>query len=73
MVSRIAIFPTFVKDNWVFRISISDDTNIMVICIDTMNPTGLMIRFFTDPQDAIGFMTECSAGKHQDENNFGDV
>jgi hypothetical protein len=67
-IERLTVFSPVVTDNWVFRCSISDAKNIMLIafCKDTSIKNTMLIRFFTDPELAGAFVDECAAGKHQE-------
>ena len=44
-ITRLAIFPIIYRDGWVFRISISNGNNILIIAVGRKD---MLIRFFVD-------------------------
>ena len=67
-IERLTVFSPVVMEHWVFRCSISDAKNIMIIafCKDTSIKHTMLIRFFTDPELAGAWVDECCMNKHQD-------
>lgn len=66
MINKLTIFPVLMREDWLFRISISDDANIMVIVINIKDPNAFFIRYFVEETDAVAFIEEAAAGKHLD-------
>jgi hypothetical protein len=66
MINKLTIFPVLMRDDWLFRISVSDSTNIMVIVFNVKEPSIFMIRYFSESDEAIAFIDEAAAGKHVD-------
>lgn len=66
MIQRIAIFPVLIRNDWLFRLSISDNENIMLVMMRVKDPDTFMIRFFSKELDAIAFIEEAAEGKHLD-------
>ncbi len=66
MIQRIAIFPIIIRNDWLFRLSISDNQNIMLIMMRVKDPDTFMIRFFSEETAAIAFIEEAAEGKHLD-------
>lgn len=63
---RLVIFPVHSKNGWLFRVSVSNKINIMVM---TFNPTienSFMIRYFVDADIAKSWVDEVVEGKHLD-------
>ncbi len=52
--------------DWVFRTSISNNTNIMIYTQKRGHHNSFMIRFFVDPLVAKEWVEEVVEGKHQD-------
>ena len=65
MIKRLAVFPVMFRDNWLFRVSVSDYANIMICAMHVEKPI-FMIRFFDDEDIAVAWIDECVAGKHVD-------
>jgi hypothetical protein len=67
-IERMAVFPVIDMGNWVFRCSISNKTNMMIMafCKDTSIKNRMLIRYFTDTEIASAWVDECNAGKHVD-------
>lgn len=63
MIERIALMPIFIKGSWAFRISVSNNENIMVLCMDMKEKESLFVRFFKDEHRASEFIDECVEGK----------
>lgn len=63
-IGSMAVFPGTPLGSYVFRVSISNQTNIMIIAFCTTEPKDIIIRFFTDEELAGAFVRECSMGKH---------
>lgn len=63
-IERLAVFESKKIENWVFRVSISNTENIMIMCYDTKDPLNFIIRFFLDEEEANAFVIEASMGKH---------
>jgi len=68
-IRRLSVFPMILKKEWLFRISVSDYHNIMVLIMNRLHPTLFMIRFFQDEAEASAFIDECAEGKHIDDLN----
>jgi len=66
MINKLTIFPMLMRDDWLFRISISDSTNIMLMVLNVKDPNIFMMRYFCDSDEAIAFIDEAAAGKHID-------
>jgi hypothetical protein len=66
MINKLTIFPVLMRDDWLFRISISDSSNIMLIVLNVKDPNIFMMRYFSDSDEAIAFIDEAAAGKHID-------
>lgn len=66
MIQRLAIFPVLIRNEWLFRLSISDNENIMLIMMRVKEPDTFMIRFFSSEKNAIAFIEEAAEGKHLD-------
>ena len=54
------------KNEWLFRISVSDHSNILVYAMNAKDPSLFMIRCFNEEEYAVAFIEECSEGKHID-------
>jgi hypothetical protein len=54
------------KNDWLFRISVSDHANIMVLAMSARDANIFMIRYFTEEEYAVAFIEECAEGKHLD-------
>lgn len=52
--------------DWMFRTSISNNTNIMIYAFKKGHANSFMIRFFVDPLIAKEWVEEVIEGKHQD-------
>lgn len=63
-IKKIAIFPGTRIGSWVFRISISNEENIMIMAFSAVEPTDMIIRFFSALDAAQAFVAECAEGKH---------
>jgi hypothetical protein len=68
-IERLAVFPFIDLGDWVFRCSISNKTNIMILafCKDTSMKHRMLMRFFSDAEIANAWVEECNAGKHIDD------
>lgn len=66
MINKLTLFPLLMRDEWLFRLSVSDGSNIMLIVLNIKDPNIFMIRYFSDSDDAIAFIDEAAAGKHLD-------
>lgn len=64
MIKRLSIFPVLVKKEWLFRVSISDHSNIMIIAMNMIDPNIFMIRFFDNEDLAVAWIDEAAEGKH---------
>lgn len=63
MIKRLTIFPVLFKNNWIFRISVSDQANVLIYAMHAEEPI-FMMRFFDDEELAVAWIDECIAGKH---------
>lgn len=63
-IERLAVFSPKKVEDWVFRVSISNSENIMIMCYDSTDPVNFIIRFFLDEEDANAFVIEAAMGKH---------
>jgi hypothetical protein len=63
MIKRLTIFPVLFKNNWIFRISVSDQANVLIYAMHAEEPV-FMMRFFDDEELAVAWIDECIAGKH---------
>lgn len=59
---RLAVFPLIKVDNWTFRTSIADHTNIMIMAFGPESQ--YMLRYFTDENLAKAWIDEVLMGKH---------
>jgi hypothetical protein len=66
MINKLTIFPVLMREEWLFRISVSDESNIMVIVINIKDPSIFFIRFFDSECNAVAFIDEAASGKHLD-------
>ena len=65
MIKRLAVFNPIERNGWIFRASISNEENIMLMCF---GPEGQYLhRFFNDDLNARAFVEECALGKHVEE------
>ena len=60
--NRLAIFPLIKKTSWVFRTSVADNTQIMIMAFGPNSQ--FLLRVYTDEDDAKAFIDEAAAGKH---------
>lgn len=65
-IERVAVFNVIKMDDWLFRTSVSNKKNIMIMASNTKIPDSFMLRFFVDPEIAKAWIEECHAGKHLD-------
>ena len=63
-ITAIVVFPGTPIGDWVFRLSITNSKNIMIMAFCIVEPKDLIIRFFTDENKAKTFVEECSRGLH---------
>lgn len=63
-ITAIVVFPGTAIGDWVFRLSITNSKNIMIMAFCTKEPRNIIIRFFTDENKAKAFVDECSKGLH---------
>lgn len=61
MIKTLTKLPAVSLGNWEFRISVSDDTNIMILA---NNEEYLILRYYIDEEAAKAFILECSNDKH---------
>lgn len=54
------------KNEWIFRISVSDEETILVMAFKRKDISSFMIRYFVDEENASSWIEECSEGKHID-------
>jgi hypothetical protein len=66
MIKRLSIFPVLVKNEWLFRVSISDNAHIMIIAMNLVHQDIFMIRFFEEEANAVAWIEEAAEGKHLD-------
>jgi len=66
MIKKLTLFPVVMREEWLFRISVSDGENIMIVTTNTKDSSVFMVRFFVDKDDALAFIDEASEGKHYD-------
>lgn len=59
---RIVVFPIVKVEKWVFRTSVSDGTQIMLMAFGPENQ--YMLRFFIEELDAKAWIDEVVIGKH---------
>jgi hypothetical protein len=62
-ITRLVVFNVIKMEDWLFRTSIANKTNIMVMASCTTIPDSFMMRFFTNPEDAKLWIEYCSLGK----------
>lgn len=62
-IKRLAIFPTIIKNEWMFRVSISDEKNILIYAFNIVEPI-FMMRYFDDKDIATAWVDEVVNGKH---------
>ena len=65
-IERLAVFPVIEDGEFLFRCSVTNGRNIMILVVHKYS-LGMMIRFFTDASIAQAWVEECKAGKHSDE------
>lgn len=65
-ITRLAVFNVIKMNDWLFRTSVSNQKNIMVMASCTTIPDSFMMRFFVDPTLAKAWIEECAEGKHLD-------
>lgn len=65
MIKRLAIFPVIYKNNWLFRVSVSDHENILIYAMHTIDPV-FLLRHFRIQDEAVAWIDECAMGKHID-------
>lgn len=63
-IERLAVFGSKKIEDWVFRVSISNSENIMIMCYDSTEPANFIIRFFISEEQANAFVHEAAMGKH---------
>ena len=51
-IERLAVFPIIKKGDYLFRCSISNRVNIMILAQHYRNPGDLVIKFFSDSETA---------------------
>lgn len=61
-IKRLAVFPTLMKNGWLFRVSVSDHANIMTLGFNTEEPSQFVLQFFDEEADAVEFMNRCVSG-----------
>jgi hypothetical protein len=66
MIKRLSVFPVLVKNEWMFRVSISDQSNIMIMALNLVDPNIFLLRYFQHEEDAVAWIDEATAGKHLD-------
>jgi hypothetical protein len=66
MIKKLSVFPVLMKQDWLFRISVSDQSNIMVMVMNVREPNAFMMRYFTEESYAVDWINECAEGKHLD-------
>ena len=61
----LSVFSPIIIGDWMFRCSISNKRNIMIIafCKSIEKKHTLLVRFFTDSTAANTWVDECCAGK----------
>ena len=65
-IRRLSVFPMIIKNEWMFRISVSDHSNIMVFAMNMRDPSLFMVRYFQEEELAVAFIDEAAEGKHID-------
>ena len=63
-INRLVVFPGTKRGSWVFRVSISNMENIMVMAFCTDEPRDMILRFFTNEENAAAFIDEVAMNKH---------
>jgi hypothetical protein len=66
MIKRLSVFPILVKKEWMFRVSISDQSNIMIMALNLVDPNIFLMRYFLHEEDAVAWIDEATEGKHLD-------
>lgn len=54
------------RNGWLFRTSIANRTNVMILTFNVSVPNSFMIRYFVDPELAKCWVDEVAEGKHLD-------
>jgi len=63
-IERLAVFPGSKRGDWVFRVSISNMENIMVMAFCTVEPKDMLLRYFVSEELAAAFIDEVAMNKH---------
>lgn len=61
---RLAIAPPQKRGKWIFKISIANMTNIMILATDDKG--NFMVRFYTTPENAKEWIEGVTIGKYLD-------
>lgn len=65
-ITRLAVFPVHSKNGWLFRVSVSNKVNIMVLAYNPTIEDSFTIRFFVNSDIAKAWVDEVVEGKHLD-------
>lgn len=57
-IERLAVFSPKKVEDWIFRVSISNSENIMIMCYNSADPVNFIIRFFINEDQANAFVNE---------------
>jgi hypothetical protein len=66
-IERLVIFHVIKEGDWLFRCSISNGKNIMILASNLIIPDSFMIRYFLDTEAAEEWVEGVKIGKYLDQ------